>query len=174
LSQWTGTLPTAADGNLILGADVTTILAALHGLADAWTDASAAIVSGGAWTAAGTAPAIGNALVSSNVWQVGKTVHWQASIFFGSTTTFGTSTWTIAWPVAPATIGVNNAATCGAAFLYDNSAATARQAGICVSNGTLGVNFYPGGGTLGVVTNLAPFTWAVSDRLVWDITYQAA
>jgi len=176
MTAYTGTpaLPTAADGQLILGADITTMLAALHGVTDVWTDASAAIVSGGAWTSSGTAPAIGNATVASNYQQSGKLITWVGSIFFGSTTTFGTGNYQIAWPVAPASAGVNSALTTGSAFFYDNSAATARQAGVCVSNGTAGIQFYPGGGTLGIVGQLVPFTWAVSDRLGWNITYQAA
>lgn len=178
MAAYTGTPPLPdADlvaGGIIFGADIATLNTAIHGLADVWVDASAAILTGGAWTSTGTAPAIGNATVSSNYWQVGKTVHWQGSIFFGSTSTYGTGNYQIAWPVAPASAGVNSAATTGNAFFYDSSAATARQAGICVSNGTAGIQFYPGGGSLGIVGQTSPFTWAVSDRLAWDILYQAA
>lgn len=174
MAAYTGTpaLPDAdlVSGGIIYAADIGAINTAVHGVVDAWTDYSASI----SWTASGTAPALGNATVASCYMQANKLVTWQGSIFFGSTSTFGTGNYTIAWPVTPAAAVVSSSGITGSAFFYDNSASTARQAGICVSNGTLGIQFYPGGGTLGVVGQLVPFTWAVSDRLIWCITYQAA
>lgn len=176
MTAYTGTPPLPdADlfaGATIFGADIVTMNTALHGLTDAWTDCSAVVSAG--WTASGTALSVGNATIASCYMQAGKLVHWQGSIFMGSTTTFGTGNYQVAWPVVPAAAVVSSSGITGSAFFYDNSASAARQAGICVSNGTLGINFYPGGGTLGIVGQLVPFTWAVSDRLIWNITYQAA
>ncbi len=52
------------------------------------------------WTAAGTAPALGNGTLSGNYVQVGKTIHYRIFWKAGSTTTFGTQAWRFSLPVS--------------------------------------------------------------------------
>jgi hypothetical protein len=170
MPDWSGTLATFAALHAPTATELLTWHDALDALTNTWTDWSSNVAA--AWTG-GTNPVAGNATIASSYVRSGKFVNWQGSIFMGSTTTFGTGTWQIAWPITPAAAVVSSAAITGSAYFFDNSLATNRQAGICVSNGTAGINFYPGGAQ-GIVTNLVPFTWAVSDRLAWNIAYQAA
>lgn len=172
MSLWTGTLASFAALHAPTATELATWHDAIAALTDPWTDWSSNVAA--AWTGSGSNPVAGNATIASSYYQSGKNVAWQGSIFMGTTTTFGTGNYQIAWPVTPAAAAVSSSGTPAAAFFYDNSAATGRQAGICVSNGTAGIQFYPGGGALGIVGATVPFTWAVSDRLMWAIEYQAA
>jgi hypothetical protein len=45
------------------------------------------------WATAGTQPSFGNAVVSGRYKKIGKTILFSIDIVFGSTTTFGTSSW---------------------------------------------------------------------------------
>jgi hypothetical protein len=51
------------------------------------------------WTTSGTAPAIGNGSISGRYVQFGKTVHFKILFTAGTTTTFGTGTWSFSLPV---------------------------------------------------------------------------
>lgn len=42
------------------------------------------------WSATGSAPSIGNGSIAGRYLQIGKTVLWRASFYFGSTTNYGT------------------------------------------------------------------------------------
>lgn len=162
MTIWTGTLPTIAAGGKILGSDIDTLRDAIGGLTDAWVSFTPA------WTGSTTNPVIGNGTLVGAYTRSGKLVHYVGRMFAGSTTTYGSGTYTMSLPVtaADADLGV------GSCLLTDASAPTASQAGTCVFSGTSLLRFFAGTG--GVVTNLVPYTWANGDRLQWHITYQAA
>lgn len=173
MSTFTDDLPSIVAGAKILASDIDTIVDALAALTGAWNDYSSSI----SWIGNSTNPSVGNATVASSYVRVGKLVMWQGSIFMGSTTTYGSGQWSIAWPVAPASYASSSALLTGSAFFYDSSDTNGRMGGVCVSNGSLGIQFYPGykisSGFNGVSSSV-PFTWASGDRLGWNITYPAA
>lgn len=169
MSTWTGgTLATLPVAHAPTAAELGEYRNALAAISDPWTDYSGSF----AWTAAGTAPAIGNGTILARYIQVGKFVLYTGSITMGTTTTFGTSTWFISLPVTPIASAVGNTTCPGSALLYDNSVTAARQSGTATIFSTTQVDFYIGSG--GVVTNVAPFTWATSDILGWTLLYEAA
>lgn len=146
------------------GTELTSWYQPLQALTDPWTSYAPA------WTATGTAPAIGNGTLTGQYVQTGKMVTCRGCLTFGSTTTPGTNTWIITLPVAA--VDANQV---GIAMFFDQSTNATRIAGAAVLNTTSNMVFYAGNG--GVVTNTTPFggaSWATSDRLIWQITYEAA
>jgi len=126
-----------------------------------------------AWTGT-TNPAIGNGTNVGFYVQVGKLVHAYGSITMGATTTFGTGTWAVGLPVAPA--ARFGAARIGTALSTDASA-TALHHGVAVVNGSAFNVAYPAAWPSGAntgVSNLLPWAWAVSDELSWFVTYEGA
>ena len=168
MSTFTGTLPTVAGGGKILAADITTMLSALHALADPWTDFSASV----GWTSSGTAPAIGNGSIQASYLQVGKFVTYQGKITMGGTTTYGSANpWQVSLPVAAAASAV-----VGSAIVFDSSN-TPGKLPATFAFGPTAANFFAAaisGGTGGPVSQTVPFTWASGDILAWTVTYQAA
>lgn len=159
---YTGTppLPVAANGEVIDGSDITTLINAVHGVTDAWTAFTPV------WSSSGVAPAIGNGTIGGRYIQSGKLVIYRGQILWGSTTTGGTGTWTVTVPVT-----VLDGAQTAVAILIDASAGATRMPGaVAFSAGTM--TFYAGTG--GVANATAPFTWTTSDSLTWQITYEAA
>lgn len=124
------------------------------------------------WTASGTAPSLGNATVVSRYIQIGKLVHYFGQITFGSTTTYGTGTYSFSLPVA----SVYTQHACGVMWAYDSST---------TSTAVLNTTVFPSGvfqasyastylGAHQGVSNTGPYTWAVGDALHWGITYESA
>ncbi|NUR05842.1 MAG: hypothetical protein HOQ45_02385 [Nocardioidaceae bacterium] len=58
------------------------------------------------WGSGGTAPAIGNGSITGGYIQAGKTVMFETRLTFGSTTTFGTGTYTVTLPTPALNQGV--------------------------------------------------------------------
>lgn len=164
MTTWTGTLPVVAFGEVVDGADITTMLSALHGVTDAWTDYSGTL----AWTTSGTNPAIGNGTIQARYLQAGKLVIYVGVITMGSTTTFGSASWLVSVPVAPSTAALGM----GAAMCFDSSTGANKQAAAAELASATNLQFFAS--TLGVVGATAPFTWATSDFLRWTIVYEAA
>lgn len=127
------------------------------------------------WTSSGTAPAIGNAVVVAQFVQVGKIVHAYGRITFGTTSTYGTGFYSFALP-ATASANALAARSAGSGFGYDSSANNVALPHVFVSTtGTMTVSI-PATylGTDGAVGQTVPWTWATSDILSWNITYEAA
>lgn len=125
------------------------------------------------WTASGTAPAIGNATVVAKYAQIGKFIHAYGLISFGTTSTYGTGSYSFALPV---TAGTSGTYVTGQALLYDSSANAAGNA-LAFLTTTTTMTLQYGATYLGTLTpagQLAPWTWATSDIISWNITYEAA
>ena len=125
------------------------------------------------WTASGTAPAIGNAVVASRYLLVGKMVHAYGKIQFGSTSTFGTGAYQFALPVA-ASANFTSTTAAGSCLLAQGT--NMGIAAACMASSTK-LYFQYGATYLGVGTavgQLAPYTWANAGVISWNITYEAA
>jgi len=123
------------------------------------------------WGATGTAPAIGNGSLNGRYLKFGRIVHFEVTMITGSTTTYGTGSWTISLPVTSA-----NKSTTSLAMvrIFDNSAgANYVGAGQIGANDTA-VRFFAQSGSTGNISSTVPFTWAASDESRLTATYEAA
>lgn len=165
MTTYTGTLP--AGPTMPQGLPLATFNAwygILLAMSDAWSDYVPA------WTASGTAPALGNGTLTGRYAQVGKLVWCTGVLTVGSTTTFGTGTWSISLPVTAFASGAGLYV--GQSFLFDTSVTANRRSGNATVATSTTMNFYSAGG--GVVTPTVPYTWASPDKLPWTIFYEAA
>ena len=116
------------------------------------------------WAASGTAPAIGNGFIGGWYKRIGQVVHFRIRVNPGTTTTFGTGTWSFTVPVTAYELGP-----CGSHAILD-----------------LGVNWYHGSAlldstttvSLGLDTGFAgqgtPATLGSGDGIYVAGTYEAA
>lgn len=136
-----------------------------------WTDYSGSF----AWTGSGSNPAIGNGVITARYRRSGKCVYYSFRIAMGSTTTYGTGTYSFSLPVNSSVRFY-----VGAAYLRDSSAAASGHApGVILVDGagsatTATVASSTGAGTGTVAGQTAPFTWANGDSLTASIIYEAA
>ena len=108
--------------------------------------------------------------------QHGKTVHAYGRIAFGGTgVTAGSGEYEIALPVAASTDAFPPQATVyGTAVLFDNSATTFQVAavyGLDANECRIALNKV---GAPLTASNVAPWTWAASDQIILNLTYEAA
>lgn len=146
-----------------VASDVDALLVAAPGT---WTNYTPA------WTSTGTAPAIGNGVITARYMQPpnSKLVHVSVRITFGSTSTFGTGAYSFSLPVAAAT----NCARVGSTYCRDTSAGSAGHfVSMCLID--------PSAPTVVTVFNVnaqvgqtIPFTWANTDHITFTVTYEAA
>lgn len=125
------------------------------------------------WTASGAAPAIGDASVFAHYAQIGKMVHAYGRIVFGAGSTYGTGTYSFA---LPGTAAVGSPLLAGAGLFYDNSSGNAAAPQAFFASTTTFAFQYPATylGALTTAGQLAPWTWATSDIIAWNIFYEAA
>lgn len=130
----------------------------------------------GAWTSytptlGGTGWALGNGTATGFYCQIGKIVHFQAEITFGSTSTFGTGTVSVTLPLT----AINATGANVSAFFFDTSASATYSAGAfqgtttTVACRTVGTN-----GLHSTTNSTTPFTWASTDVIRVQGTYQIA
>jgi hypothetical protein len=123
-----------------------------------------------AWTGSTTNPVLNNGTLDARYNRVGKSIDLYIRIVMGSTTTYGTGSYSLALPAT----GNGTRWTFYADF-FDSSASTTYLAtGLVLSTGTASLFTAAGGGVVTAVTNIAPFTWAVGDQLVLNGRYEAA
>jgi hypothetical protein len=122
-----------------------------------------------AWQSAGTAPAIGNGTITGKYVQFGKTTLYQIKVSMGSTTTYGTSVYYFTLPtnvlsagVVWGTVRMNDASASSTYYGFAENDSNTRVA--VVTTAQPGV----------YITNLVPFTWAVSDVVNIFGCYEAA
>lgn len=123
------------------------------------------------WSSGGVAPSIGNGTISGKYKQVGKKVHCHVEVTFGSTTTFGTGSYTFSLPV---TANATLAAHVGSAYFRDASGtATGHYNGISALSGTTGLTGFESSGHTQLQATV-PVTWVNGDFFRFDIEYEAA
>jgi hypothetical protein len=129
------------------------------------------------WSSTGTQPAIGNGTLSAKYRQLGKIVFVQIRFVAGSTTTFGTGTYYLSYPVTPASS-------------YNTTSGGWSLQGYCEDLATVAYNVHgtrtadltkfqviiyaPQNANVQAWAQTAPFTWANGD--FWQATgfYEAA
>lgn len=126
-----------------------------------------------AWTSSGVAPAIGNGTASGRYIQLGKHVHCQGTVSFGSTSTFGTGDYYFSLPVAPS--GSQAGTRYGLVTGY-HSGSFFFGVGDFQAGSTFRILYsaaYPTG-ALTLLGAAAPWTWANGDEFQFNLSYEAA
>jgi hypothetical protein len=121
-----------------------------------------------AWTSSGTQPAIGNGTIVGRWVQLGKFVHGYALVTMGSTTTFGTGTYSISLPAAAAA----SMATGVAGTALGNRAGGYVGTPIFATLST--VFIYTPAQPTSVWSPTVPATWANGDTMAINFSYEAA
>ncbi len=123
------------------------------------------------WTTSGTAPSLGNGVLTGKYKKIGKTVFVRVRLQIGSTTTTGTGNYRISLPVAAAdAAGVVMPST-----YLDNGVNWYMGVVNCEYDGaTSYVVPLLGSSPSGAVNATAPFTWNDGDSLVFNGSYEAA
>ena len=117
-----------------------------------------------AWTATGTAPALGNGTLSGSYSRSGYRIKANLLWIAGSTTTFGTGAWSFSLPKAAARSEVCSA--------YAADTGTGFYSGISrVVASASTVQTYFGDNNGNSTTNTIPFTWANTDRMELNLDY---
>lgn len=136
-------------------------------------------VNTGAWTtytptwtvSGGAAPAYGNATVRGRYARVGRTIHLNIAVTFGTTSTFGGGNWRFSLPVAMsssaafASFTVQGDDPGGGAIYGGHVKVTAADSGFELVPYTTGVSFW---------TATHPFAWGNGDTVMITGSYEAA
>lgn len=110
------------------------------------------------WTSTGTAPAIGNGTLSGAYQQIGQLVWFRVYWKAGSTTTFGTGTYSFSLPLTAGGTGWLT----GSASMYDNTL-TDMWVGVAQIATTTTIKVYENRNTASGIGQTVPFTWAQDD-----------
>jgi hypothetical protein len=123
------------------------------------------------WTAASINPVIGNGTIEGWYKVIGKTCFVRGNIAMGSTTTFGSGEWYVSMPFtashADAILMSANLLDNGSAWY--NALLNGARAGF---NYKTAIQYQAVGGTANDVNATQPFTWANTDRFLWNGTYE--
>ncbi len=126
------------------------------------------------WTAASSNPVKGNGTIEGYYKLIGKTCFVRGNIVMGSTTTFGSGEWYVSMPFTAS----HADAILMTVTLLDNGSAwyNATMAGA-----RAGFNYktsmqyqHISNGTATDVNSTQPFTWAATDRFIWNGSYEIA
>lgn len=161
MTAFTGSVADLTTGTAPTSTQLGYITDALQGLSDAWSSYTPT------WAASGTAVSLGNGTQTGKYLQVGKFVVAKFNITMGSSTTYGTGTYTVAAPVAPN----SDAFIHGVMWAFDNSTTTTYVG--AVQTGTANFAFRCHGGTA-QVGQTVPFTWAQSDHIRGLAVYEVS
>jgi hypothetical protein len=129
----------------------------------------------GAWvvttpTVGGTGWAIGNGTITTISQTLGKIVHFHTSIVWGSTSTFGSVALTVSLPHT-ASAGFNRPEIHFIGGCGDVSTGLIYSLNPCIGNTTT-LTIYTAAEPHAAVTAMAPFTWAIDDRIEISGTYE--
>jgi len=139
----------------------------LKAIGDAWTSYNPT------WTGSVTNPAIGNGTIVGASVQAGKLTHVRVRVTAGSTTTFGSGSYSLSLPVSKLAadpgrflvVIVDTSA--GGTFQGATYNVSGTTAPIAVDNGTAG-------GALAAISPTVPYTMATTDIIDLVGTYEAA
>lgn len=126
-----------------------------------------------AWTPTLSGITLGNGTVQARYGRVGKLVHCEVVITFGSTTTMGTGP-AFTLPVT-ALVGAYQMPTM--VSLEDSGTAVSQGLGLFTSTGQIAITALGTSGTYGsivTITSTIPHTWANGDRIYCTTIYEAA
>lgn len=157
------TIPAA--GAKLRGSTLNSLITELR-TADPWTDYSPSL----AWTSSGTAPVLGNAVVVARYIQTGKLTIYTFRITFGTTSTYGTGTYSFSLPV-------NSQASryaVGSAYCRDASAGSAGHfPATAVVDTTVSASTLFVINVNALVGQTFPFTWTTSDYITATVAYES-
>lgn len=119
----------------------------------------------GGWSAAGTAPVLGNATVENSYVIYGNKITWRFFASFGSTSTYGTNTWRFTPPMQSSFAQDGNFG--GGVFGFD--VGTAYRMGVLRKSSTFYVIHSNDSGT--EWQSNQPHTWTTSDQLSFQVDY---
>jgi hypothetical protein len=124
------------------------------------------------WDASGTDPAIGNGVLTGRFKRIGNTVKFRILLVAGSTTTFGTGTWTWTLPNGWSVYDyAGPGEPVGTALTRDNSPVTRYPMHVyCNTASTVAIIFYDGT----IVGQTYPWTWANGDSLILKGEFEIA
>lgn len=126
------------------------------------------------WTAGTTNPSIGNGTIEGYYKVIGKTCFVRGNIAMGSTTTFGSGEWYVSMPFtashADAILMTVTLLDNGSAWY--NATMNGARAGFNTKAAMQFVNY--NNGTADDVNATHPFTWANSDRFIWNGSFEIA
>jgi hypothetical protein len=125
------------------------------------------------WTAASSNPVINNGTIEGYYKVIGKTCFVRGNIAMGSTTTFGTGEWYVSMPFTAS----HADAILMTVTLLDNGSGwyNATMAGARAGfNHKAAIQYQSAGGTANDINPTQPFTWATSDRFIWNGSYEIA
>jgi len=123
------------------------------------------------WTASSANPALGDGSITGRFHRRGQLVTVSIDLAMGSTTTFGTGTWSFSLPtLLPSSIEGGNGVAVGVARLYDNGT-NIRVGVVSIDTGKIIVE---ADSATGLTSPTVPFTWANGDRLTMQLAYYIA
>jgi hypothetical protein len=159
------TVPTFTVGQKLAAGDANKIGGDLNAIGAAWTAYTPA------WGSTGTAPAIGNGTITGSYVAAGKLIIAKITMVTGSTSTYGTGTYTWSLPFTATTTGAAAGLQTGVGAVFDTSAGsrfvrTVWQA----SSGAIEL-LDANSATVG---QTVPMTWATGDSMSATFTYEAA
>lgn len=122
----------------------------------------------------GGSAAIGNGTLVGRYKRIGRTVHVQASLILGSSTNFGSGTFTMSLPVS---CNDSSPTMCiGTGMAVKSSTANYVVSVICVPATSNNVVIFGVNGSIYVKGEAGglPFGWGTNDYITWSATYEAA
>lgn len=130
----------------------------------------------GAWTAytptwsSSGAPSLGNGTLTGAYWKAGKTVFVRIALTTGTTTTYGSGSWTFSLPFTARTVSGHSSWSIwiGDVVARDVSTATYHRNTCHIGFSTTAV------GVVDSYSSSSPFTWATGDHLALNIMYETA
>jgi hypothetical protein len=118
------------------------------------------------WASSGTQPALGNGTLDCRWVRMGRCVVAHFGLVTGSTTTYGTGTYSLSLPVARNTTTRQG----GGGHLFDTSGAAYNAAAPRCTAQTFNIV----SATAGLVTPSVPWTWATGDEMHFVVIYEAS
>lgn len=125
------------------------------------------------WTAATTNPSIGDGTLVGKYCVIGNTVHLIIGLVCGSTTTFGSGAWSFSLPFPVKAQTDINQTFIGQVIARDASPAENYLHFCRVTRYAKVINaFFNVSSSSTIITDTSPFTWAESDQLFLQLTYE--
>jgi hypothetical protein len=126
-------------------------------------------------SSSGGGGAVSNGTIVGRYVQIGKFVHYAGRLILGTLTSFGSG---ILWVSLPVTAANSGTLLVGNGYAFDQSASVVCPT-LVIAVGTSTMRFtssatYNSVGQDVSGTTPFPFSWAVSDELNWNVTYEAA